>query len=56
MYAARLRLESGVKRFGFQVEPTFMAGAWMSNDIHVDTAVVMLGRLRSKNMRLIDIC
>jgi hypothetical protein len=39
MYAARLRLESGVKRFGFQVEPTFMAGAWMSNDIHVDTAV-----------------
>src|SRR4030095_15397235 len=43
MYAARLSLESGVKRFGFQVEPTFMAGAWRSNDIHVDTAVVMLG-------------
>jgi len=42
MYAAKLRLELGAKRFGFQVEPTFMAGTSMSKDIHVDSAVMMM--------------
>jgi len=42
MYAAKLRLELGAKRLGFRVQPTFMAGPSTSNDIHVDSAVMML--------------
>ena len=42
MYAAKRRLELGAKRCGFLAELTFMGGASTSNDIHVDTAVVML--------------
>jgi hypothetical protein len=34
---------------GFQPEPTFMAVTSTSNDIHVDSAVVMLLRLRPKS-------
>jgi len=56
MYAAKLRLELGAKRFGFEVELTFMAGTSMSNDIHVDAAVVMRSRPRPKDRRPIDIC
>jgi hypothetical protein len=42
MYAARLRRELRAKRFGFHIEPTFMAGTSKTNDIHVDTGVAML--------------
>jgi len=55
MYAATPHLELRAKRSGVHVAPTFMAGTSMSNDIHVDTAVVILPRTRPKNMLLIDI-
>jgi hypothetical protein len=41
MYAVKLHPELRAKRFSSHVDPTFMAGPSMSNDIHVDTAVVV---------------
>jgi hypothetical protein len=48
MYAVKVHLESLAKRVGVVIEPTFLNGYSMLNDIRVDTAVAVPSWLRAK--------